>query len=103
MIVDVTLPVGDLHASHPSSFILSAFPNPFNPTTTLSLTLPQTSKVRLAVYDITGRLVRVLSEGMLDAGEHRVAFDGVGLPSGIYFARAEGWEFVQTQKLLLLK
>ena len=88
---------------NPSSFTLSSFPNPFNPSTTLSFTLPKSGNVRLAVYDILGREVKVLQEGIVEAGEHAVTFDGSHLSSGIYFARLESSGNVKTQKLLLLK
>lgn len=87
----------------PSSFDLSAFPNPFNPNTTLSFTLPQTEEVRLTVYDILGSEVKILQDGIAEAGEHQFSFDGSSLPSGIYFARLESKGMVKTQKLLLLK
>lgn len=87
----------------PIKFELAAFPNPFNPSTTLSLTLPKTGSVRLAIYDILGREVKLLQEGVVEAGEHAVTFDGSHLSSGIYFARLESAGLVKTQKLLLLK
>jgi hypothetical protein len=88
---------------HPSFFSLSAFPNPFNPSTNIALTLTHTGKARLTIYDITGREVNTIHEGVLGAGEHRFIFDGAHLPSGIYFARLESAGLVKTQKLLLLK
>jgi len=78
-------------------------PNPFNPSTTLSFTLPRQARARLAVYDVLGREVRVLADEDFTAGEHRILFDGSNLPSGLYFARLQSEEFVSTQKLLLLK
>ncbi|HEY3294144.1 MAG TPA: hypothetical protein VGL38_01765, partial [bacterium] len=54
----------------PSSFILSCFPNPFNPTTTLSFTLPASSEVKLEVFDVLGRSVYQQNLGRLTAGEH---------------------------------
>lgn len=84
-------------------FAISSFPNPFNPSTTLSFTLPRQARARLAIYDVLGREVRVLADESFPAGEHRVLFDGSDLPSGIYFARLQSGEFVATQKLLLLK
>lgn len=85
------------------TFALSAFPNPFNPNTTISFTLPQTGKAKLAVYDILGREVKLLHEGMMEAGEHTVAFDGSVIASGIYFARLESGNTVKTHKILLMK
>jgi hypothetical protein len=97
------LPTDNRGALHPSSFNFSSFPNPFNPTTTLSFTLPKAGKSKLAVYDLLGREVAMLEDQKYDAGEHRIRFDGSALPSGIYFARMVSGEYVATQKLLLLK
>jgi pullulanase/glycogen debranching enzyme len=87
----------------PASFTLSAFPNPFNPATTISFSLPQTQAVKLVVYDVSGREVRVLSNGRYEAGEHHITFDGTELPSGIYFAHLESKDQARTTKLMLLK
>ena len=87
----------------PSSFILSCFPNPFNPTTTISFSLPHSAKVEVNIFDITGRLVETLADQRFEAGAHSLIFDGSSLPSGIYFARLRAGEFVKTQKMVLLK
>jgi hypothetical protein len=88
----------------PQAFALApAFPNPFNPTTTLSYTLAETSTVRLAVYDVAGRQVAVLSDGLQTSGTHQVNFDAAGLPAGLYLARLEANGRSETQKLLLVK
>jgi hypothetical protein len=97
------LDVGDQPNSLPRSFSLAAYPNPFNPVSMISLALPRTSLAKLEVFDITGRLVTTLADGQLDAGEHRFAFNGQTLPSGIYFARVTSGSFHATQKLMLLK
>jgi hypothetical protein len=55
------------------------------------------------MFDVLGREVAVLKDGFVEAGTHRVAFDGSGLASGIYFARLDAGAFSQTQKLMLLK
>ena len=81
----------------------AAYPNPFNPQTTLAFDLPRAADVQLIVYDVTGREVRRLVETRLDAGRHTVGFDGVALSSGIYFARLSCDDFVAQQKLLLVK
>ncbi|MBD3220421.1 T9SS type A sorting domain-containing protein, partial [bacterium] len=70
---------------------LQAYPNPFNPQTTLRLVNPRTGSVEVAVYDLQGRLVRTLVAGDLPAGEHTVAWDGTDqggrrLGSGVYVA-----------------
>jgi hypothetical protein len=87
----------------PKRHTLSCHPNPFNPSTTLSFTLPKSGLTSIAVYDVTGRKVETLRDGMMETGEHQVKFDGSQLPSGLYFARFQSGEFNATQKLLLLK
>lgn len=87
----------------PSSFSLSAHPNPFNPSTTISFTLLKAENVKLVIYDITGREVVMLADQKYAAGEHRIVFNGVDLPSGIYFAHLSAGAHEMTQKLLLVK
>lgn len=87
----------------PSSLSLSAYPNPFNPSATISFSLSKESGITLSVFDLTGRCVTTLAEGRWPAGKHSVLFDGSGLPSGIYFARLEAGGAVRTQKMVLLK
>ena len=89
--------------SLPSNICMSIFPNPFNATTSLSLTIASRVNVRLETTDLLGRHIATLHNGMLEAGEHKFTFDASALPSGIYFTRVQAGEFVKTQKLLLLK
>jgi hypothetical protein len=84
------------------------FPNPFNPTTTLSYQLVRPMEIKLSVYNLQGQLVRVLEEGLVLAGTHRVHFDaraadGRPLSSGMYVARFEAEGFQENQKMLLVK
>jgi photosystem II stability/assembly factor-like uncharacterized protein len=82
------------------------YPNPFNPITTISFTLPHAGEVKLAVYDVLGRNVGkepFASSSVYSAGEHRVTFDGADLSSGIYFVRMEAGKMVQTRKMILLR
>ena len=85
-------------------------PNPFNPTTTLTFTLPVAGMVKIEVFDINGRTVGARHAVPLHnagqwypPGTHSVLFDGSGLSSGIYLARLSAGDFTQTQKLVLLK
>ncbi len=88
----------------PLAFALRApVPNPFNPTTTLAFTLPETGPVNLAVYDLRGRLVTQLLNGMLARGEHKIVLEAAGEPSGVYIARLGTERGQSTQKLLLVK
>jgi cytochrome c peroxidase len=79
------------------------YPNPFNPTTTIQFALPKGSETRLAIYDISGRLVTTLLNGWQDAGTHAVRFDGSNLASGIYLYRLNAGEFVGSGKMILAK
>jgi hypothetical protein len=83
--------------------LLRAFPNPFNLTTALSFTLPEASRVHLAVYDVSGRLVSDLLNGWRDAGAHEIAFDASNLASGLYLYRLIAGDFNVSGKMLLLK
>ncbi|HMB90796.1 MAG TPA: T9SS type A sorting domain-containing protein, partial [Rhodothermales bacterium] len=79
------------------------YPNPFNPTTTIAFALPQTAPVRLAVYDVLGREVAVLVDGVQPAGTHQVQIDARRWSSGMYFYTLEANGQQQTQRMVLVK
>jgi len=79
------------------------YPNPFNPTTTISFDLAASGHATLKVFDIQGHEIATLVNGQLQAGHHVTAFDATGLSSGMYFSRLEARGFTATQKMLLLK
>ncbi len=79
------------------------YPNPFNPSTTISFQLSAFSHVSLRVYDVSGRQVAELVNDCRNAGNHEVMFDASGLPSGVYFAQLNTGTTQYTQKLLLVK
>ncbi|MEM1125961.1 MAG: M60 family metallopeptidase [Bacteroidota bacterium] len=82
----------------------AAYPNPFNPVTTIRYELAETSPVRIQVVDVLGRQVAVLANEARQApGLYQVRFDGSGLASGTYFVRMQAGSFVQTQTVLLAK
>lgn len=83
--------------------LLTCYPNPFNPTTTISFELRDAGFAPLKIFDIEGREVGCLNDGHLLAGKHEFTFDGSGLSSGIYFAYIEAGDFRQTRKILLIK
>jgi hypothetical protein len=83
--------------------LLQNYPNPFNPSTTIKYELPQSSEVRLSVYDMLGREVSVLVNERRNAGIHEVKFDGSNLASGVYFYRLQAGGFVQSKKIVLLR
>ena len=88
----------------PVNYILyQNYPNPFNPTTTIDYSIPTTSFVTIAVYDILGREVTKLVNEEKQPGNYSILFDGSNFPSSIYFYRIQAGNFVETKKLILLK
>ncbi len=78
-----------VHSGLPSKFSLSeAWPNPFNPTTSLRLSLPKRSEVQVSVFNVNGRQVATLYSGRMNAGQHLLTLDGRDLSSGVYFVHA---------------
>jgi hypothetical protein len=96
----------------PSLFTLEQnYPNPFNPSTIIRYSLSATSMVMLRVYDVTGRQIAVLSNGMFSAGSYAAPLNAnaLGLSSGVYFYRLDavnittGMQSSSTKKLLFMK
>jgi hypothetical protein len=88
----------------PTAFELAQnFPNPFNPSTTIHFAMPATDRVRLAIYNLRGEIVRVLVDDERAAGYHRVTFNARRLASGTYFYRLESGKFISTRKMILQK
>ena len=85
------------------------YPNPFNPSTSFTLTLQQDTRVRLDICDARGRLIRVLHDGMLSTGHHFMQWDGRLdngriAPSGLYLARLkDDGGRTQTRRMMLVK
>lgn len=79
------------------------YPNPFNPSTVIRYQLPIASRVRLVVYDLLGRAVKVLVDARANAGTHQAVFDAAGLSSGVYIVRLETAAFVGMRKCVLVK
>jgi len=84
-----------------------AAPNPFRAETSLAFALRDPASVRLAIFDVTGRRIRVLRNGRHGAGRHQAAWDGRddagrAVPAGLYFVRIEAGALVETRKLVML-
>jgi len=96
---------GVVQRSMPSAFELGeAYPNPFNPTTSIKVNLPEAADLTVQVYNLAGRVVATLSDGQVSAGGHTMTFDGSNLASGVYFIKAfVPGELNATRKLVLMK
>ncbi|MBI5648788.1 MAG: T9SS type A sorting domain-containing protein [Ignavibacteriae bacterium] len=79
------------------------YPNPFNPSTTLSYTLPVDASVTLRVYDYAGNVMATVVDGFHTAGNHRVSFNASDLPSGMYLYRLEADGVVLQRAMQLVK
>jgi len=93
----------------PSSFVtVSAFPNPFNPSTTISFRISQKTRVNLTVYNINGQSVNTLVDTIKEAGNHSVIWygtdsSGMKVASGIYLYRLKAGNFSKTQKMTFMR
>ncbi|MCK5453651.1 MAG: T9SS type A sorting domain-containing protein, partial [Calditrichia bacterium] len=84
------------------------YPNPFNPVTRIEFNVPKTTQVKVAVYDILGRQVKLLYNTVAPAGNHTIRWDatneaGSTLGSGIYFYQLQSENVSLTKKMILLK
>ena len=80
------------------------YPNPFNPVTKIRFQVPSGSnKVKLSIYDISGREIRILTDGVIKAGTYEADFDASELPSGVYFYRLVSGSFSESKKMILVK
>jgi len=87
-----------------TSFSISeAYPNPFNPTTTMTLTMPMSGEITVEVYNLLGQSVAILTSGYKDAGTHNLTWDATDVSSGMYFVKAQADGFTKTQNLMLIK
>ncbi len=93
----------------PSDYNLEQnYPNPFNPTTNIQYQIPVQSEVSINIYDMLGRLVKTLINGVESKGIHTVAWDGSNnlnqkVSSGIYFYKLSTGNFVSIKKMIMLK
>jgi photosystem II stability/assembly factor-like uncharacterized protein len=79
------------------------FPNPFNPTSVISYSLPTASNVKLIVFNTLGQEVKTLVSEYKNAGNYSINFNASSLPSGIYFYKLEAGQFTQAKKMILIK
>lgn len=96
--------VGAAPRGCPAEFYLAeAYPNPFNPSTTIEYGLATVGLVKLSVYNINGQLVDVIQNEFMHAGQHSVEWLPVDLPSGVYFLELQAGEQRDVQKMSFVK
>jgi hypothetical protein len=88
----------------PELFVVEApYPNPFNPTTTIPLTLSRRAKLTAGVYNTLGGKVAALTNGIFEPGNHQLVFHAKDLTSGVYFVRVQTDSDYWTKKIVLMK
>ena len=92
----------------PTEFAVNVYPNPFNPSTTISYDLPEAGPVSVVIYDVLGQQVRRLVSQVTSAGRYSIQWDardnqGRGVASGVYIAKVDAGTSTLSQKMLLLK
>ncbi len=102
VVPDTMTAVRDMVPS-PDFMIFQNFPNPFNPSTTISFTLSRQASVRLSVYDALGSRVALLLNRTVQPGLHEMLWNATSMPSGIYLCRLESEYFALSRKMLLVR
>jgi hypothetical protein len=98
----------DLECPPSPSQLLGVHPNPFNPTATITFSIPSPQRLRISVYDLEGRLVKRLRDGMLAPGLHDERWDGRdasgrSVASGMYIVRLQAEDAIAAQKIILAR
>ena len=83
--------------------LFNNYPNPFNPTTKINYSLPESSEIELSIHSSTGEKIATLYKGVKSAGQHSHTFDAGDLASGIYFYKLVADNFVEVKKMILMK
>ncbi|MCP4144481.1 MAG: T9SS type A sorting domain-containing protein [bacterium] len=96
------------HIACPNGRLHSAYPNPFNPKTSLKLSLINPDYINLDIFDIDGAIVKNITSGYFDSGEHHFEWDGLDnngrkVASGLFICRLKGNGYIETQRLILIK
>lgn len=102
---NIPLGIHNTNSTIPSDYSLSQnYPNPFNPSTTIDFSVPENSHIAIKLYDAAGRLIDLISEGNMNAGNYSVTYNASKLASGIYFytmSSSDGYQ--TTRKIVLIK
>lgn len=100
---DVSLQETGRSAAPSAGLELAASPNPFNPKTTISFRLPRDAEVALDVFDLSGRKVSTLVDGLLEAGDYAIPWNGSGCASGVYLYRLTADGVARSGRMMLIK
>jgi flagellar hook assembly protein FlgD len=79
------------------------YPNPFNPSTKINYTLPQSSNVKLTIYDALGHAVSTLVNESQNAGSYSIEWNAASFATGLYFYKLEAGSFTYTKQMILVK
>jgi len=90
------------------AILLSAYPNPFNPSTTISFDLIKSESVSINIYNIKGQLIKSLANKVYDKGNHSIVWDGkdnnnINCGTGVYFYKMKTGRTTQTKKMMIIK
>jgi hypothetical protein len=103
-LITVTPPTGVAEGTRPLIYALDQnFPNPFNPETRITYSVPAAGNVLLTIYDALGREVATLVQESKPPGEYSVVWSAHAAPSGVYFVRFVAGNFAATKKMVLMK
>jgi hypothetical protein len=96
--------VNEIGQATPSTYFLSYnYPNPFNPLTHISYSIPEYSKIQIKVFDILGNEIETLVNEHKTSGTYKITWNAAALPSGVYFCRLKTNGAVITKKMTLIK
>jgi uncharacterized delta-60 repeat protein len=79
------------------------YPNPFNPSTTIKFDLPEDVNVRLVIYDVVGKVVEILADQNMEAGNYSLTYTNKNLASGVYFYELRAGDYRDVKKMTLIK
>jgi hypothetical protein len=83
--------------------LFSNYPNPFNPSTTIKYSIPQSSIVVIKIFDVIGNEIETLVSEEKSVGTYEVNWNAINIPSGIYFYKLQAGSFIETKKMVLMK
>lgn len=96
--------VNPIGSELPEKYYLSQnYPNPFNPVTNIRFSLVSAGNVKLSLYDVLGREIKIVLNEFMNAGKYEVSVDMSSMPSGTYFYRIEAGNFIDVKKMILIK